>query len=193
MVEADTYTPLFYKGRAEPTGGSPVRLIAILRDPPAGDVVYNWRVDGRVIADRGQAITIIAPDQGSFTVQLSVLMEGQLVAERNDTIYVSNPQVLLYEVNPLRGQSATAIGSEYALIGAEAELAAVPYFTASGASLRGIWRVDGQPIPLSDSWRQLILKRPEESKEHYHIGLEVTADRGMTARMTRGFMLNLGI
>lgn len=196
VVEADTYTPLSYQGRAEPTPGSQIRLIAIPLDAPSGNLTYSWRIGGRIIPLTENVATVTGSFDGSLPVQLSVLHDGRLWAQTNQTINLSKPSVLLYEQNPLRGQSMIALANDYTLIGDEAEVVAVPYFTnraTESASLRGVWRIDGQAINTDGLWRRLILKRPENPKERYSVELEVTSPSGFMERLTTRFGLTMGL
>lgn len=196
LVEADTYVPSFYGGRAEPTSGNTVRLIALADDTPAGNVRFTWTVNGQVLAGSGPVVRVTAPTGNSMNVRVVMVQNGQVWAERNEVIAVSQPQVRLYELNALRGRNNLAIGDTYTLIGNEAEIVAIPYFTGRGTitgALRGTWRIDGQTIDLGTAWQQLVLERPEEAKSRYHVRLDLRNVNNLAESAITEFYLHMGL
>lgn len=168
VVEAGTYTPSFYRGRAEPVPGGPLKLIAIVRDSGTLDnksLLYYWNVDGQPInagKPSSESIELRAPNKNEFLVRLEVTGEnGTLVAERSEIIGLSKPFVVFYEVNPLRGLSRIAVGDTLLVTAEEATIEVSPYFldTISGPAYLD-WSVNGTPVASgSDNPYQLVLSR----------------------------------
>jgi hypothetical protein len=195
LIEADTYVPAFYHGRAEPTSGNPIRLVAVPIGAPADTLTYHWSINGRSLASTGPTATTTAPLGDNFLLRLVVRENGRLWAERNERVAISSPQVFFYEKNSLRGRASTAVRDSYNLIGDEAEIVAVPYFTSlnSGSGgLNGTWRMDGQMLNL-DSWQSLILTRPEEPKDRYTVQLEVINRNNLAETAENSFYLHMGL
>lgn len=168
VVEADTYTPTFYAGRAEPVPGGPVRLVALVRSGQAGNadrLHYYWIVDGRVINSEDPSnptIKLLAPNKKEFSVKVRVTtVEGAVVADTNEIVLLSEPMVVFYETNPLRGLNQTAISAILYVTGEEVTVETAPYFIDTLNSPAYMeWSVDGEVVaPSSDNIYQLTLLR----------------------------------
>lgn len=168
VVEADTYTPAFYAGRAEPVPGGPIRLIALMRDSGSSSpdsLLYYWTVDGQIVnfgEPSDPAINLLAPNKNEFTVRLRVTAEsGETVAERSEVVSLSKPFLIFYEVNPLRGPSPIAISDTLYVAAEETTVEAAPYFIDvlnNPAYLE--WSVNNVPVTVSgDNVYQLVLAR----------------------------------
>ena len=136
IVEGTTYTPTFYRGRAEPSPGNPIRLVAIPfieGAPTEAEYEFLWNVNNEIsrsiIPGKYGVLSTLAPYTDNMFVEVRVLNEsGVQVAKHSEYISFSEPEIILYEENPLRGRSAVAIGSDYTLVGSETTVRAEPYF-----------------------------------------------------------------
>lgn len=196
IVEAATYVPTFYNGRPEPTTGNMLRLIAVPNGAPALNFTYHWSLDGQVLPDTGPVITTQAPMGKNPKLRLVVLTNGQHWAEKTEIIALSEPEVLFYEVNPLRGLGAVALGEEYTLIGDGAEIRAVPYFTSKEdgvRSLRGNWSIDNIDTGFRSDWETMVLSLPEEGQSRYEVVLQLRNERNLAETVSNYFYLLPGI
>lgn len=194
-VEADTYVPYFYKGRAEISSGNGMSLIAIPVGLEAGEgVTYYWSINGKAVPGSTSRINLTTPIGSSFTVKVSVIKNGTLWAERSEVIKVSSPVVLFYENNALRGLGAIAIGSSYQLIGDEANILAEPFFVGKTTvgNLLGTWKVNGRAVNVPD-WRNMTLERTEETLDRYTIELELDNPKNLGESAKNSFYLDLSV
>lgn len=196
LIEADTYIPSFYRGRAEPSPGNNATVVAIPSgiDSSAGPLGYRWSINGRHLAASGQTASFSVPAGNNLTIQVLVTQNGKLVAEKSEVISVSVPRIVFYENNALRGIGSTAIAGEFMLVGKEASVSAEPYFFGRGSitSLQGTWSVDGADAGVDD-WRTLSFVQPEEPKERYLISLELVNPRNFSEATENDFYLKLGL
>ncbi|MEL6805717.1 MAG: hypothetical protein AAFO91_18250, partial [Bacteroidota bacterium] len=113
VVESDTSTPRFYNGRPEPSVGSRLLLTAIPHTQGTSTTdsfVYRWDVNGVITEGFQQSVHHNSGINNQITIKLRVSdLEGTLFAETNKIVQLSDPQILFYEDNPLRGLSRTAI------------------------------------------------------------------------------------
>jgi hypothetical protein len=134
VVEANTLTPLHYKGRALPSSGSTLRVIALPdtnTDP--SNLSYTWTVDNEVLFGgslRGKNVAeFTTPQQPNIFLTLEVAAaQGEILARRSILINIARPTLRFYEDNPLRGLSRNTLKSPHMLIGDEMSVRAEPYF-----------------------------------------------------------------
>ncbi len=154
IVEADTYVPSFYRGRAIPSVESSVKLTAIphLGGGDPRTFTYRWEQNGSAIAGGGvrgmQSATLVVPRYSGGNVRVIVSNESGVVAESSVSLDAMNPEIHFYEENPLRGLSERAIGDTgIALIGDETTVHAEPYFMKAGVAgfnaMKFAWKVNG--------------------------------------------------
>jgi hypothetical protein len=133
VVEAQTKTPTFYKGRSLPSIGSIVNLTALI----SGDntlpsaLLYTWRVNNQVVEGgtvRGKnTISIQTPPGQTFLISVDVSsLDGKFLARRTLELPSVSPEILFYETSSLYGVSHTALSS-FNLVGNSATLKAEPY------------------------------------------------------------------
>lgn len=196
LVEADTYVPSFYRGRAEPSPGNIARAAAIPRgvNHAAGSLSYRWSINGQSLADTGQSVSFTIPPIDNLTIRVLVTQNGRLVAEKTEMVAVSEPRIIFYENNALRGIGSTAIQGDFLLMGEEASVSAEPYFfgRSSIPFLQGTWSVDGEDTGV-DAWRTLSFTRPEQPADRYLIALELVNPRNFAEATENDFYLYLGI
>lgn len=197
VVESESYVPNFYLGRAEPTTGNKLRLVAIPLNANPNAFTYRWSIGGRKLPQNGPTITITAPIGDSVLVSLSVIdKNGRLWAERNEIIAIAKPEIIFYEENILRGNKSLAIGNEYLMVGNENTIYAEPFFfgTPTASSLKAEWTINSQLIEYgANSWQRLNLKRPEDTAVKYKIKLDVINKNNLGESATRTFNLNFGL
>ncbi len=164
IVEANTYTPDFYKGRAEPTTGSIIRLVVIPSDS-SSVVKYVWNINGNIQNQNENAIEITVPTgvQEVVVNVTAVDKNGNAIGKVTEYIPVSNPSFSFYEVNPLRGPASIAIGQRLNLIGEEVQVLAEPYFlnNRSISELTASWNTGGLKNVSSANWQTINILKTE--------------------------------
>lgn len=165
IVEADTYTPYFYRGRAEPTAGSAIRLIVVPNDSSL-ITKYKWTINGVLASGSGETIQAKVPTGVSeVTIEVSALdQNNNVIGKTTSYVPLSNSSLSFYEVNPLRGVSSVAIGRSLNLIGDEISVRAEPYFlnTLSLTSIRGSWNTGSLNNVPADDWRNITILRTDD-------------------------------
>jgi len=197
VVEGLTYKPSFYRGRAEPTVGNTVRLVAVPRGQAPDTLSYSWRAGGQVLPSSGPVATFSSQFSNSVTVSVSVTdTSGRLVARAEEVIRLSNPSVVFYEENLLRGHGSRAIINNHTLIGDSGVIRAEPYFVGLGispTSYQVSWKVNNREVAYGNDWRELILERPEEPLNNYRINFSTVNRNNPAERAEGSFNLNFGL
>ncbi len=173
--EAQTYTPILYRGKALHAPSSSIRVTALPVlvnrsgiELSEDDLQYTWSIHRSVqpqLSGYGKQSVVVENSRILQPLDIAVEVRSRdntLVAANNVRIPVSQPQILLYEQNPVLGvRYARALGNEYAISAREATLVAEPYHLSTpvrdDASLVFDWRVGAQRIEA----RGLITLRPE--------------------------------
>lgn len=136
IIEADTYTPIFYRGRALPIAQSPLTATVLFMNgsnKTPQSYSYRWTLDGDVVSGgalRGGYRTTI-PTRRFQTGYISVEVldgTGLVVGKNSITIKPTAPKTYLYEINPLRGVIQRALLSDFYLTEGTTDVLAEPYF-----------------------------------------------------------------
>ncbi len=197
VVEASTYVPSFYRGRALPSADSEVRVIAI---PQLGDntspktLTYQWEQNGNILFGgpvRGkQSITVSTPRYIGGYLSVSIFDgEGNRVARRDISLTAVPPELHFYEENPLRGLSELAIRNNLSLIGDETTVHGEPYFFNMKGGETYSWEINGAPGSATID-PHIITLRKTGGGGTANIGLEVMNDLGIPEFLRGGFSIN---
>ena len=191
LWEASSYTPPFYRGRALPSAGSMITVVAIPHFVrPGGTAVaadqltYSWKKDGVAIASASgkgkSSATFDSPmlyGTGSITVTAvssDGALSGQAVLRVADTL----PQLVLYEDDPLFGiQYHKPLAKTTSIPETEMSFTAVPYFsptTVADPELEYAWNVNGNPVTINAAKPNEITINAVKSSGNAAIGLELT-------------------
>lgn len=141
LIQGNTYTPPLYKGRALFTGQSVATIVAIpnlvsggVRRAPA-QLIYTWEKNNEVLQDASGYGKDTISFLGSILSQpftVSVTVEdpnSDALAQKSITVAPQQPQVLIYENNPLYGSIfEKAILNKFYFDREEVGLTAIPYF-----------------------------------------------------------------
>ncbi len=167
LVDADSYVPPFYQGRALPSAGTDLRLEALARFTrpdgtlvPSADIVYTWHQDDRVVGNvsgLGQSSVVLPspPLYGSTDIEVDAqTQDNTLEGTASIVLPSTQPVLLLYEDNPLLGLTFYhALGGETELSDVEMTFAAVPYFaeiqSPNDPRLAYAWTVNGSSVSSS--------------------------------------------
>jgi hypothetical protein len=184
IAESDSHVPLLYRGRAESTVGSSLRLEA---DPffvrangsrvPVSEIVFTWRRNGNVIpvsSGRGKQTATIALSPLARENSISVearSADGTFSHEKTLRASTREPILTLYEKDPLLGVLYHHALSPYeSRPDVETSFVAVPYFFPEISSSRDprllwSWRVNGLTIePHIETPEQITLRAGGESR-----------------------------
>lgn len=161
LVDSDSYTPPFYRGKALASAGSNLILQALPHfarpggsQIPASDLIYTWKRNGQVLGDISglgkSAVVIPAPVlYGRDVVSVEIASsDGVLAGESSLAIKSLDPMLVLYEDHPLFGiLFGSALGASTFIPESEMTFIAVPYFssvrTPLDSALQYAWRVNG--------------------------------------------------
>jgi hypothetical protein len=197
VVEAETYKPSFYRGRAEPTMGNQVRLVAVPLGRSPTEFTYQWSVDGRALPSTGPIATFSEMFKKRPRVSVSLIdNNGTLFARADEVVEFSSPEVIFYEENVLRGHGSRAIRDSHTLIGEEGVIRAEPYFVGLGTSpdsYRSTWKIDGITVDSGGDWRELLLQRPESPLPNYRVEFRANNQNNLAEGVAGSFSLNFGI
>ncbi len=155
IIEADTYVPAFYRGRALPSGESRIRAIAIPHTGGAlspSSLTYKWEYGGGVLQGgpvRGKQSIELTMSRFSDNVLTVTVIDnsGQSIAQKSLSLNPSNTELHFYEDNPLRGLHERAINDTFTLIGDETTITGEPYYMQTDLSPRTAtftWSINGE-------------------------------------------------
>lgn len=167
LWEARTSTPPFYRGKALYTPGSAVKVIALPQVVANGATVsannlsFQWKVGGGPVAEQsgqGHSTFTFTGSQlrTSEEVSVDVYFGEALVGRNSITIFATNPAILFYAKDPLRGVLYDqALPSTASLSAAEVTLKAEPYYFAKESVANGAvtydWVLNGEAVSGPDS------------------------------------------
>jgi hypothetical protein len=199
IIEPQTHIPEFYTGRALPSIGSQINVIALLNDGKAlsNDYVYTWRVNDKVLQGgglRGQSTVNFIMPQGSNTI-LSLQVAtyaGEVIAKRTLLVPSVKPEIHFYETNPLYGVETKAIKDSFNLIGNSSIIRTEPFYldsTVFNYSDILEWTIDGKKVtPDSNNPYEVTLERtgyPGNARLGFHVR--------STTQLLQGAKADIGI
>lgn len=171
IIEPQTYTPVFYSGRALPVHGGLVNLTALVSDASGlvnqSEYSYNWQLNGSSVyggaRKGGYRAQITVPYGRNSIVSVSVQDQtGATIARRLVNVPSVPVSLKFYELSTLYGLSDQAITDSIALIGNSTSIRAVPYYLDTRASLYSLftkWEIDGTPITTGDDPFEISLRK----------------------------------
>ena len=194
IVEADTYVPHFYAGRTEPTVGNDVRFVAISTSD-AVPASYRWRVGNQYTSSTDPYLRLTLPLTGQRTlVEVTALdIAGEPLGRVAEYIDSSEPLLLFYEENALRGTARIALSNGLILIGDETTVKAEPYFAGakSPLSLRANWSSDLPIESVGIDWRFLYVRRDDTDRPSGEVQLQVSNPENLNEYLTGSFNVSL--
>ena len=158
--EADTTVPPFYRGKALYSAGSPLRVVALPvvivgnSRIAANALSYQWSVNDQLqpaMSGLGRSSISFTGDQlnAAEIISVDAYYGAAKVASGEVTVPASEPQLVLYERNALRGLILdVAFPSTITLVGKEITVQAVPFYfsrpNSTSGSLQYAWQLNGQ-------------------------------------------------
>lgn len=155
ILEADTYVPAFYKGRALPSREATVRALAVVHDgteAPDTRYTYKWTLNdsvlygGPVTGKNVAEFTMPRYDGARLTVDV-FNKDSVRVGRQSFLLKPAELEMHFYENSTLRGLSQKEIGSSYALTKDEINVFAEPYFMNTNTITQSFadvtWKING--------------------------------------------------
>ncbi len=185
VVEGDTRVPYFYRGRALPSAGSAVRLIAyptLYTEKGTlvsqKDIVYTWRI-GESVAQSGigrNVLTTTMPRSGSMVVDVTTeTIDGSARFTTVQQIDAVEPRHLFYEDDPLYGLSQNALPPAFTLLNDEISVRAEPFFVSRDifANASYDWTINGASTPNPNADPQTLTLRKTGSRGSTLVGFAI--------------------
>ncbi len=187
IIESQTYTPSFYRGRALPGENAVIRAIAVTHTKPPGNpalYTYEWKLDGDVLFGGPilgkQVMYFNMPEFLDHSLSVTVYgVDGVALGREYIALNPVEPEVHFYEENLLRGLSRKALTREFTLIGEETTIYAEPYFMNTDiTNTKGTfeWRLDGALVQSESERRNAITLRHTEGEGSANIGFRYVLD-----------------
>ncbi len=207
IYEADTYTPPFYKGKALFTSESIVRFIAMPYFIQNGNtinpnnLVYTWSINGTVDQNNSGYGKRVYQGKSSLVgrpleveVEVSAI-NSPLIAKNSVFVQNSEPELIIYENNPLLGVVfEKAIAGNFLLDRAEIELQSVPYFFSTTVKDDGfvdyIWKMNGNSIEAGSRTSSIRLRNETGEEGRSLISLEAEHFTNILQIATQSIDLN---
>lgn len=177
IIEPQTYTPVFYQGRALPVNGSLINLNALISTNNGivdqSKYTYNWTLNNKSIYG--------GPRKGNSWAQISIPYSknanvavtvqdstGVTIAKKIVVIPITTVDLQFYEINTLYGLSKKIVSSPLTIIGNSTSIRAVPYnldVRAVNENLFSQWSVGGRQVSNeNEDPFEINLKRGDGSR-----------------------------
>lgn len=191
LWSANTYTPPGYHGKALPTPGATVRIVALPNLAIDGvrlsakNLVYEWSANNAPITSasgigKDELLLSMGTSPGiEQRVKVRVSDTGErAVQEKIISIMTRSPRLQFYELDPLRGpvyRTALAGGTANARSGSEMRFLAVPFFIANDSLplLTYSWRVGNERLPAGSTPEILLYRAQGGSAARQLVSLEI--------------------
>ena len=173
--EADTSVPPLYRGKALYSGGSTVKVVAFPNIIVNGksfapsSLSFQWTLDGDPLPNQSglgkNTLTFTGSQlQPGEDVTVDVYYGASKVGQGSVSIPATEPQLLLYDKDPLRGLLLdTALPAGISLASNEFSVQAVPYYFANSSlkngSLSYTWTLNGNDTSGPDAASGLLTLR----------------------------------
>lgn len=209
IYEADTYTPPFYKGRSLFTHQSTITVAAIADFVESGTklsknkIVYTWKKDGEKLSDLsgvGKDTLVIQGKMIQRPFYVSVLAESlnsDLKAEKRILFNQINPNVVLYENNPIYGNIfEKALTGTFNFDREEVGITAVPYFFStenrSSSAVKYSWFENGKKVGDETFGSFINYLNPNKEKSGVsNLKVEVEHYNNLLQTSTNSFLINV--
>lgn len=135
IIEPQTRTPAFYKGRALPSIESLINATAIINgnEITPSNLIYAWRLDDQVLSGGAlrskNSVVFSMPRGRSVTLSLDVKDQaGETLARRVIDLPSVSPDLSFYATSPLFGLTTKALFGTTPFIGNSLSIRAEPYY-----------------------------------------------------------------
>lgn len=171
ILEPQTRTPVFYRGRALPSLFSTVNLTALVNGTinNSSDYIYRWQLNNTVL-DKGSLMgnykTSVETPYGAYNT-ISVVItrrDGSTVGSKTVSLPSVSPSLVFYEVNTLYGVKPIAKTNSVLLTDSNLRLLAEPYYLEINTyNHPGFleWKLNNSKIPSGNqNPYETILSKP---------------------------------
>lgn len=136
IQEADSYTPIFYEGKALPSRNTAIRIVALVHDgtnDSQTSYTYKWSENNKVLFGgpmKGKyAIDYTMPQFDNKLLLVEVFnTEGAMIGRASKMLRAVEPEIYFYEENELRGLTERALGDSLRLSQEETTVYGEPYY-----------------------------------------------------------------
>ncbi len=207
IYESDGYVPPFYKGKGVYTREGTITLVAVPNlilngtklSPNA--LTYKWIIDGTVQGSKSgygkSSLSYTGSILGNDTiVEVEVSSVGGTKGRGTILLSPQNPEVLLYEKNPLYGNlfNKELSGTGFSLKEKEVTVTAIP-FSGSAPSLADgvfsyIWSINGSNIPVPKTQSFATLRNTTGQQGTAIIGVSVSNSTHLLQMMRNTLSIN---
>ena len=208
--QAHTYAPSFYAGKKFPAVGSDISIEAVPnfiaengRQLSASDLIYTWYVNGTIaqsLSGKGRSSATVSQTKPVQTLPVEVLVESadQLLSHKTRILIpMKNPEVLVYENNPLLGMLFnTTIKNTYRLAAEETKFTAFSFFMSlsgrNDAHISYLWKLDGTAIALGDDRSSITVNHSGDGSGVAKIDASVENTRDIFQKGSATFFVEFG-
>lgn len=198
ILEAQTYTPYFYKGRSLPTGNSKVRAVVLVHGgPPQKDseYTYRWMVSESVLFGgpvKGRRVAEFIMPYGRKDLVVEVFSsDGTSIAKKKLELKEFEPELLFYEESALRGHLEKALLEEVPMLGGDKTIYGEPYYLSAGPfdfDTTFSWKINNQKT-IPNTAPNSITFQKTGSGGFSNIDLEVVVEKDMPQSVRNSFRL----
>lgn len=197
LWSAFSYTPPFYKGKAQSPSGGLVVLTAMPElvnskgeklDP--SELIYTWEERGVILGNASgygkQRIVLQGGLNKLYPLVIAVTVssfDGTLKARKSATISTRDPQIIFYEKHPLEGiKYSQALTGTLSIVQAELTLRGEPYFFSLDDIARNLirfrWKINNKDIniPLNEQKNEMTFRRESGGSGKAQISLSIEND-----------------
>jgi hypothetical protein len=159
--ETQTSKPAFYQGKALPSAGSIIKIVALPyiinragQKISSNNLIYNWKKNGvfmEKLSGPGKNSIIINTGQGDSQVRIGVEALSQtdkITAVKDLVLSLVKPEIIFYEKKPLEGINyGQILPATYSLFDEEVTVRAEPYFLPinNNSIFKYLWSLDQSP------------------------------------------------
>ena len=198
ILEADTYVPYFYNGRALPSREAEIRAVAVVHDGsnmPDTSYTYKWSLANSTLFGgpiKGKNVAeLTMPRYDNKRLRVEVFNNlGESVAKNNILLTPATPELYFYEESPLRGLQEKAVVSRLAALTEEVVVSGEPYYlTPKDLNQTSTeWKIDSEVVYTDqDVPNKLALRRTGEGDATAKIDFEIITN-ALIPQLVRGVL-----
>jgi hypothetical protein len=201
VVEGQTSVPAQYRGRPMPIQRTPIRATAVVFDglsTSATDLSYRWSVNSTVVSGGavrgGSSYRFTPPLRRSTPITVEVFnRNGTQIGRATVETPLLEPEILFYEVNPLRGTSYRALPSDTTFSGSELAVKAAPYYFSNSVSQTDLlytWKLNNNIVPTNQANPGELIIQAQGASGSGVVELNVRNPEEIIQRVTSKFRIS---
>jgi hypothetical protein len=199
--EADTTVPPMYRGKALYSGGADVTVVAFPEVVSGGSfissqgLVFQWTLNNETVPTQsgmGRSTFRFQGDQlkNQEDVEVDIFIGNSKVAHGELFIPASDPQVVLYDRDPLRGEVFdAALPSAIHLVGSELSVQAEPFYISrssiTNSTLQYSWTLNGSDTSGPDAQKGILTLRQTGDSSGGSATIGVTVQNTSTSQLVQ--------